>query len=581
MVWKLSLIFIFLLGSSISLLSKEQQSDELLNRKIRERVIELNSELNFTKASLFFLEDNWDSTLVYSLKQLNEKSSVELKDYSHYYRGISFKKKKVFKEAQKELSLVSNKFYFYKKVMLSLGELALELREYQKAIPYFQKINELPDKEFYEYKKSTAIHNLGLCYLHLGKFSEAEKYLTESVKLQEQKKDTMLLIGSYGDIANLYYEQYKDDLAIPYFEKAYKLSKKIKSYKLRQNTALNMAAVEENRENFQLSLVYRKEYEIWKDSLNDQNKVWEIAQAEKKQAIQQKQEEVRLLQAENRIKVTERNGLLYSAIILIILLVTSVYFYTEKVKSNKIIVIQKERLDELNASKDKLFSVVSHDLRSNVNALKTSNIKLQDELAGRGLEELDALVENSTSIANSTYNLLDNLLHWALLQTKQSYFEIVPMRLFFIVEQVAYNYESLMASKNIQYENSILKNDMVYADQETLKIILRNLLDNAIKYSHPHGKIKIYSRNTNDNYYELIIEDIGRGIDESIRLELLKETVLLPKRNNGSIIGTGLGLHLCKSLIQSNKGKFFIESKVEKGTKIIVSLPKHNLPQNG
>lgn len=78
--------------------------------------------------------------------------------------------------------------------------------------------------------------------------------------------------------------------------------------------------------------------------------------------------------------------------------------------------------------------------------------------------------------------MLDNLLHWALLQTKQSYFHIEPLRLFFIVEQVAYNYKPLMHDKSISFQNLVLQTDKVLADQESLKIILRNLLDNAIKF---------------------------------------------------------------------------------------------------
>jgi K+-sensing histidine kinase KdpD len=129
-----------------------------------------------------------------------------------------------------------------------------------------------------------------------------------------------------------------------------------------------------------------------------------------------------------------------------------------------------------------LFSIVSHDLRSSVNALKVSNGKLQESLESKNFAELDTQLHNS-AIANGAYNLLDNLLHWALLQ-KQSYFNKESLRLFFIVEQMVYNYKPLMLDKNIHFENKVLKSDLVDADQESLKIILRNLLDNAIKFSN-------------------------------------------------------------------------------------------------
>ncbi|MEO8515545.1 MAG: HAMP domain-containing sensor histidine kinase, partial [Flavobacterium sp.] len=186
----------------------------------------------------------------------------------------------------------------------------------------------------------------------------------------------------------------------------------------------------------------------------------------------------------------------------------------------------------------------------------------------------DAQLHNNSAIANGAYNLLDNLLHWALLQTKQSYFNKESLRLFFIVEQTAYNYTPLMVDKNIQFENKVSKSALVFVDQESLKMTLRNLLDNAIKFSNEEDSITVYTRDANDDYWELVIEDSGLGMNEATRQELLKETVLLSKKKNEDIVGTGLGLQLCKSMIKKNGGKFMIESEEGKGTKMIVSLPK-------
>jgi signal transduction histidine kinase len=552
-----------------------QQNESVFEDKVVEKSKKFIGEFNLNKAQYFFLQKEWDSTLVYSMKQLSSKNqNKEIENFCHFFRGFSFKEKKILKESKKEFVLISNDFYFFNHVKMFMGEIALEEKEFKEAINYFKETEALSDNMLLGIKKSNVKHNLGLCYLHLEEFDNAEFYLLESIKMQEKQRDSLILVGSYGDIANLYYVQYKDNLAIPFFEKAYQLSKKIKDFQLKQNTALNMAVVEENRKSFTKALVYRKEFEQWKDSLNDQNKVWEVAQLEKQFAVKEKQKEVSLLQAENKIKIAERNGLFYSALVLLLLLGTGFYFYREKIKTNKIIVAQKETLDELNATKDKLFSIVSHDLRSSVNAMKTSNTKLRENLTTKNLDEIDALLHQNNTIANSTYNLLDNLLHWALLQTKQSYFEIISMRLFFIVEQVAFNYQPLLLEKNIQFENTVSKKDLIYADQESLKIILRNFLDNAIKFSNENGTMKIYSQNMDDNYCNLIIEDNGKGMTEATRTNLLKETTLLAKKENENTIGTGLGMQLCKSMIQKNKGLLDIESELGKGTKIIVSLSK-------
>lgn len=553
--------------------SQEKPVDNLLKSEIKKKVLKYNQEINFSRAQRFFFEKNWDSTLVYSMKQLSSKNVAELKNYCHYFRAISFLEKKIFNEAKKEFNLISSDFIFNYKVNFLLGEIALEQNEFKIALLHFNAIEKLSDG-LYDFKKSGVLHNIGLCYLHLEKFDDAEKYLIRSVELQEVEKDSLMLVSSYINIANLYYTQYKDKQAIPYFEKAYNLSKSVKSLDLKRKAAKNMAVVEENRKNFKLALEYRKEYETWKDSLNDQNKVWAIADLEKKFAVKQKQKEVDVLAAENKVKIAERNGFLISSVLLLILFGTGVYFYRQKIRNNKIILAQKNELDELNATKDKLFSIVSHDLRSSVNALKTSNGKLMENLKNKNFTELDVLLHTNSTIANGAYNLLDNLLNWALLQTKQAYFYQESLHLATIVQHVEYNYKPLMLNANINFKSDVSKSDYVFADMDSLKIIIRNMLDNAIKFSKENGTISIYSRPSSEEFCYLVIEDTGLGMNETTRQELLKETLLLSKKKNDDIIGTGLGMQLCKSLIRKNGGKLEIESEENVGTKMIIILPK-------
>ncbi len=543
-------------------------------KEFKSRSSHFLKETTFEKAQSFFFNEEWDSTLVYTSRQLSRlKENKKLADYCYFLRALSFKKKRLYKESEKEFLKISNDFDFYPRITIYLGEINLEQSQFQKAIQYFESAQNLETHEMIGIKNTDIEHNLGLCYLHLKKFDKAEYYLLKTIKSLEREKDTIELVGSYGDIANLYYEQYKDDLAIPYFEKAYGLSKHTKRFDLKQNTALNMSVIEENRKKFIKSLSYRKEYEQWKDSLTDQNKIYEVAQLEKKFAIKEKQKEVSLLQAENKLKIAERNGFLYSAIILLLLLATLFYSYRGKIKRNKIITEQKETLNALNETKDKLFSIVSHDLRSSVNAIRTSNKKVEQSLENENLDEINTMLEQNSAVVNGAYGLLDNLLHWALLQTKQSYFEIASLRLYSIAEQVVYNYLPLMKEKNIAFENTVLKSDVVMADQESLKIIIRNLIDNAIKFSKPNGTIKIYTKH-DAGACDLVVEDSGIGMDKNTLLELTKSSKLLSKKKNENILGTGLGLHLVKSMVEKNFGKFAIESELGAGTKMIISLPK-------
>ena len=340
-----------------------------------------------------------------------------------------------------------------------------------------------------------------------------------------------------------------------------------------------MAIVEENSGHVKEALSYRKEFEQWQDSLNNQNKVWALADYEKKYAVAQKQKQISVLKVENKLKDTQRNTMFFSSLGLLLLLVGGVYVYAQKVKNAKIILTQKEKLDELNATKDQLFSIVSHDLRSSVNALKTSNAKLTTSLETKNYSELDQLLHQNSAIANGAYSLLDNLLHWALLQTKQLYFSKDSVHLYSIVQQIEYNYKPLLLDKSIAFENAVSKNSFIFVDLDSLKIVLRNLLDNAIKFSPENSKISFYTVETHTNFCQLVIQDSGLGMSQDTINELLEDNELLAKKSNSEIIGTGLGLQLCKQMIKKNGGTLAIESELNTGTKMILSFPKTD--QNG
>lgn len=567
-------VFLMLFSITHSLYS-QKDNEKFFELEIQKKCQKFAKEVNFKKAQLFFMKKKWDSTLVYSMKQLtSNKTSLELANYCHFFRGISFKQKKMLNEAEKEFYTISKTFYFYKSIHNILGQISLEQSEFKKAISYFKEFENISENNYFNINKSFIYHNLGVCYLQLRDFNKAEFYLIKSTQLQESVNDTIALVGGYGDVATMYYEQYKDNLAIPFFEKAYEFSKKVKRYDLKLVATKNMAVVEENRKNFEKALVYRKEAEKWNDSITDQNKIWAVAEVEKKFAIKQKQEEIEVLEVKNEIRETQRNGLFIIAILLLSIFGIGVYFYLQKIKKNKIILAQKENLDELNATKDKLFSIVSHDLRSSVNTLKSSNSKLMLNLKSNNYEELDGLLHKNAVVANSAYNLLDNLLNWANQQTNQIFFQKESLHLFSVIKQVEYNYKPLVLEKNIELKIEIDKNIFVLMDLDSFKIILRNMLDNAIKFTNEKGTISIYSEKSNSDFISLIIEDTGIGMSNEVIEELLLESTKLSKKNNKEIIGTGLGMQLCKSMLLKNGGKLNIESKIGLGTKFILFLPK-------
>ena len=567
-------MFFFILTIPVFIFSQSKEANLFEKKVLKEKSLEYSKEQNFVKSQSFYLNENWDSTLVYSMKQLSANNNKKIADYCHYFRGVSFFNKKLYSEAKKELFLVSNSFELLASKNLILGAVFFELLKPNEALYFFKlsKIQFEKTKDFNGLAK--AFNGIGSMYIYLKQYENAEKYLLKHLETNIKTQNNIRICKSYMSLANLYYEQYKDTEAIYFFKKSYDLSKDTKDFDLKQQASKNMAVVEENRGNFKQALAYRKESEQWKDSLNNQNKIWAVADFEKKYAVAQKQKQISVLKVENELKNTQRNTMFFSTIGLLLLLTGGVYVYGQKVKNAKIILSQKEKLDELNATKDQLFSIVSHDLRSSVNALKTSNTKLTSSLESKNYDELDKLLHQNSAIANGAYSLLDNLLHWALLQTQQLYFHKDSVHLFSIVQQIEYSYKPLLLEKTIAFENEVSKNCFIFVDLDSLKIILRNLLDNAIKFSPENSSIRFYSLDTPSEFHQFIIEDQGIGMRPETISELLQDNELLAKKSNSEIIGTGLGMQLCKQMIKKNGGTLAIESELNKGTKMILSFPK-------
>lgn len=530
------------------------------------------SHEDFKKAYRYYLKRENDSTIVYCGRYLGQKKrNRELQNMAHLFRAESLVQKQLYSEAEKDLRKVSKSFSLYPIIILNQANIKMLSNDYEEAIAFFEKLKQQVDFHTVGITKSAIDHNLGVCYLYLKDMDKSEQYLMSALKQQEIEKDTINLIGTYGDIANLFYEQYRDSEAIPFFLKAYDLAQTTDNFELKKRTARNMAVVEENRKDFEKSVAYRKEYDRWKDSLNNQQEIWEIAQLEKRHLAETKQREIGILQLENDLREKQQKWILLGAAALLLVLVLIIYFYWQKIRSSAIIAEQRESLDKLNAFKNRLFSIVSHDLRSSVHGLRRSTEQLRNEVPEADVK-LKSLVNQQGAIANSTYGMLDNLLNWALLQSNEIYFNPEKISLKRLVPQVVLNYQPLLDQKGMHLDIDVAAATKVMADVDSVKIVLRNVLDNAIKFSPEGSTLKLKSEEEGE-VCELRITDQGSGMTPEQLSMVVEQSAQVSKESDGGS-GTGLGVRLCASFMLKNNGSFRMESEAGNGTTVILSFEK-------
>jgi len=225
---------------------------------------------------------------------------------------------------------------------------------------------------------------------------------------------------------------------------------------------------------------------------------------------------------------------------------------------------------ELNSLKSKLFSVIAHDLKTPMYALR--NLFSQMQQQDLPLKEIKAMIPDVVNDLNYTTGLMENLLQWAKSQMQSSSIKLQAIDLTAIINDVINILHLQAVSKQITVKNKIKKTIAVFADMDMVQLVLRNLVSNAIKFTPEKGQITICAEDQ-DSFIKISIEDTGIGISED-QIAQIYENIYYTTKGTASEAGTGLGLMLCKEFIIKNGGRLNISSKPGKGSVFSFTLPK-------
>ncbi len=241
--------------------------------------------------------------------------------------------------------------------------------------------------------------------------------------------------------------------------------------------------------------------------------------------------------------------------------------------ANSELMAQAENLAELNKTKDKLLSIIGHDLKAPVGQLKlfldlVSSGNMDEENFKKLLEKFNAKVDNILF-------LLNNLLQWASSQRDGIFAKPVSLNLYEVAEQNILLLNKTIEMKKLNVQNDIKSNVFVYFDSTQLNIIILNLLNNAVKFTNYGGYISINSEVIND-FVQVKVIDTGIGIDKETQKKLFNPYLQISKDGTEGEAGTGLGLAICKDFIERGGGKIWVESEPQKGSTFYFTLPVWN-----
>jgi len=232
----------------------------------------------------------------------------------------------------------------------------------------------------------------------------------------------------------------------------------------------------------------------------------------------------------------------------------------QKILLEKTVEIKTAELKELNASKDKFFSIIAHDLKNPFNNIIGFSELLEEEFSSGKLVNGNEYSRMINSTAVHTYRLLENLLDWANSQRGKISFNAEKINLSEIIRDEFNTLDDVSRGKNIELRSNVGDAMVIVADKNMVKTILRNLISNAIKFTHRNGMVEVKA-SYEKNYIEISVCDNGVGMTKETMSELFRIDANLSTRGTENERGTGLGLFLCKEFVEKHSGKLWVESE--------------------
>ena len=245
---------------------------------------------------------------------------------------------------------------------------------------------------------------------------------------------------------------------------------------------------------------------------------------------------------------------------------------TEQKQAEKALKQSEARLKELNTTKDKLFSIIGHDLKGPLNNILGFSELINEgyeDLSGEQIRKYNRLIY---TLSKNVSELLENLLTWSRAQRDKLIHSPQNISLRFIVERCFGLLENQAENKKIRLENQVPSDTVIFADEEMITTVIRNLVSNAVKFTKAGGTITLLSKNI-DGAVITEVRDTGIGIQKNRIKLLFKPDVNHTNVGTDGEKGTGLGLIICKDFVEKNEGEIWVNSTPDKGTSFYVLLP--------
>jgi signal transduction histidine kinase len=535
--------------------------------------------------ALTLREELGDSTSIAKSYNNIGATYINMKDYPHALEYL--------KKARDIFNNLDDDTYMFS-ILNNLGATYNELEQYDTAYEFLTDAHDFALEKNNQQDISIALTNLGEVALKMGLHDRSEKSLLEALEISKGLDDKAMMATILTNLGHLKMNKTEYGPAYKLFIESLAYSEEVNSLPDKRENYRYLSEYYEITGDNKQALSYYKLYNAASDSIMTEAGLIKIKEMEVKSNATKFNQEIQLLKMENEINhlqhLRQRILIFFLALIALLgILVFIIYFQKNRFKreSNKLLEeknrqLQKannklqdseQHLKELNSTKDKLFSIIGHDLRNPLNALLGFSELISGNPRDYTFEEIQKYSRIINDAAKNIHLLIENLLVWSRSQSGNIDFNPYEDQIYPVIDEIIKVFNIQLEKKNIKVGISVPQDTLALFDRNLLSTILRNLINNAVKFTSKGGKINI-SRTETDDELTVSVQDTGIGMtDEQIdQLFKLNGTSSMPGTSEEQ--GTGLGLILCREFVEMHGGRIWVESTPDKGSVFSFTIPR-------
>lgn len=468
----------------------------------------------------------------------------------------------------------------------NIGEIYKDRGDYDIALDYYLRSLTLAEKSGNPQYIAIAQQGAGEAFEGLGNYDLAGDYLLKALHNFQQIGYQEGVARTYLTLGRIALQKKESGKAREYLEKCLGLAEKISIKDLLKDVYDLFSQMYVAEGNYRNALEFYRSYSEIKDSIFKETSSRKLAELDIKYATASREKEISLLKNENNIRKLQALILLICLIFLVLLAITMFSKNRLKTKVNRQlqeaniqITRQKEELErmnqelaEANATKNKFFSIIAHDLKNAFNSLRAGSRLLSEDISTYDTETIKSLAREIRASSEKIFSLLQNLLEWAKVSTGRINISPEEINLKDLIRENMRLNEGLAAAKQITLQEDIESDIRIFADKNMLNSVVQSLIHNAIKFSYPDSKVRVETRKLNGDVQVAVI-DHGIGIRNEDMDKLFRIDQQFVVTGTANEKGTGLGLVVCREFVELNKGRIWIESEHEKGTRVYFTIP--------